>query len=270
MKTRVLERGYCDITQIYSDSHQAIDMVGETRTLDYVVAHSDGRVIFYQDGYGNMKGSIGNKSYSNFIKLEHQNGYYTLYAHMKNDLPIKNNQYVKKGQVIGYISDSGNAYGKHLHFEVWKGNARINPTKYLNEDLIISTPSVDIKYKVGDIVEINGVYISSTSKEKLRPIITIGKITSIIENVNNPYLLEEGRIGWINDDNIIRKLNNQYLSNKNYQGTSIVDALKQINIDSSYSNRTNLAKINNIDNYQGTSSQNTKMLDLLKQGLLKY
>ena len=96
------------------------------------------------------------------------------------------------------------------------------------------------------------------------------KITRIIENVENPYLLEDGMIGWVNDINIIRKLNNQYLSNKNYQGTSIVDALKQINIDPSYSNRTNLAKINNIDNYQGTSSQNTQMLNLLKQGLLKY
>ena len=270
MNCRILKQGKCKITNNYSNDHQAIDIIGEPNELDYVLAHSDGKVIFYQDGYGNLKGSIGNKSYGNCIKIDHQNGYYTLYAHMKNDLPIKNNQYIKKGQVIGYISDSGNAYGKHLHFEVWKGNERIKPTEYLNKDLTISTPSVNIKYKLGDIVEINGVYISSASKEKLNPTITIGKITRIIENAENQYLLEDGMIGWVNDSNIIRKLNNQYLSNKNYQGTSIVDALKQINVDSSYSNRANLAKINNIDTYQGTSSQNTKMLNLLKQGLLKY
>ena len=132
MKTRVLERGYCDITQIYSDSHQAVDMVGESRTLDYVVAHSDGRVIFYQDGYDNIKGSVGNLSYGNCIKLDNGNGFATLYAHMQKGLLVKNGDYVKKGQRIGYMWDSGNAYGKHLHFEVWKNDVRINPYEYLN------------------------------------------------------------------------------------------------------------------------------------------
>lgn len=169
------------------------------------------------------------------------------------------------------MSDSGNAYGKHLHFEVWENNQRINPIDFLNKDF---PQNIDIqeqyKYKIGDIVEINGVYISSTSTEKLRPLITRGRITKIIENANNPYLLENGRIGWVNDKTIISRTNDRYLSNKNYQGSSIVDAIKEINIDSSYAYRSKLASINDIKNYQGTAEQNTYMLNLLKQGILKY
>lgn len=165
MYCRILKNKQCKITNNYSNDHQAIDILGINDELDYVLAHSDGKIVFLQDGFGNMKGSIGNNSYGNSIKIDHQNGYYTLYAHMNYNLPVKNNQYLKKGQVIGYISDSGNAFGKHLHFEVWKGNQRINPTEFLNKDFPTSTVSVDTKYKVGDAVEINGVYISSTSKE---------------------------------------------------------------------------------------------------------
>lgn len=272
MDCRILKNGKCKITNSYNNSHQAVDILGENNETDYVLAHSDGEIIFLQDGFGNMKGSIGNNSYGNSIKIKHQNGYYTLYAHMKNGLPVKNNQRITKGEIIGYISDSGNAYGKHLHFEVWKENQRINPIEFLNKDLPKPTNTVDLPYKIGDIVNINGVYISSTSKEKLRPLITRGKITKIIENANNPYLLENGNIGWVNDNTITSKIenNNRYLSNKTYQGNSIIDALNQINIDSSYTNRSKLAKLNNIDNYQGTTSQNTKMLNLLKQGKLKY
>ena len=217
-----------------------------------------------------MKGSIGSLAYGNYIKIDHQNGYSTLYAHMKNDLPVKNNQLVKKGQVIGYMSDSGNAYGKHLHFEVYRGKQRINPTEFLNKDFLSSTEPVDNKYKVGDIVEINGVYISSVSKEKLRPLITRGTITKILDNTPNPYLLNNGNIGWVNDNTIMSKLENRYLKNKTYKGQSIVDALKEINIDSSYNYRANLAKLNDIDNYKGTVEQNTKLLNLLKEGKLKY
>ncbi len=50
---------------------------------------------------------------------------------------------------------------------------------------------------------------------------------------------------------------------------SIVDALKKIGVNSSFSNRKKIAKANNIKNYTGSSSQNTKLVNLLKQGKLK-
>ena len=58
---------------------------------------------------------------------------------------------------------------------------------------------------------------------------------------------------------------------KRYTGstTSIVDALKAISVDSSKSNRTKIAKANGISNYTGTATQNTQLLNLLKQGKLK-
>lgn len=139
MRCRVLEKGNCEITQGYNDNHHANDVVGGGYTLDYVVAHSDGKVIFCQDGYGNMKGSSGNASYGNCVKIDHGNGYATLYAHMQKGLLVKNGDYVKKGQRLGYMSDSGNAYGGHLHFEVWKDGVRINPTEYLDKDLFAET-----------------------------------------------------------------------------------------------------------------------------------
>lgn len=268
MDSRVLQKGKCIITQYYSQSHQSIDLVGDNYTLDYITAHSDGKIIAIQDGLSNLKGSTGVIAYGNYIKIDHGNGYQTLYAHMKNGLNYKINQNIKKGDTLGYMGDSGNAYGAHLHFEVWRGNQRINPQEYLNKDLPGKAESITLKYSLGDVVEITGVYVSSTSKEKLRPLLTRGKITRIIENAVNPYLLDDGKIGWVNDSVIVTK--NNYLSNKTYQGNSIVDALKEINVDSSYKYRSELAKINNIDNYQGTAEQNTKLLNLLKQGLLKY
>lgn len=61
-----------------------------------------------------------------------------------------------------------------------------------------------------------------------------------------------------------------YLSNNSYKGSSIVDALKEIKIDSSFNNRKKLAILNGISNYTGTSSQNISMLNKLKNGKLIY
>ena len=100
-KCRVLEKGQCEITQGYSNNHNAVDIVGANYTLDYVVSHSDGKVVFFQDGYGNMKGSTGNDSYGNCVKIDHMNGYYTLYAHMLKGLLIV---FVIQLQKIGWVN----------------------------------------------------------------------------------------------------------------------------------------------------------------------
>ena len=60
----------------------------------------------------------------------------------------------------------------------------------------------ETKYKEGDTVEINGVYVSSVSTNKLKPLVTKGTITKIV-NARNPYLLNNGAIGWVNDDCIV-------------------------------------------------------------------
>lgn len=83
------------------------------------------------------------------------------------------------------------------------------------------------------------------------------------------------------DPNFTKILNSQGLKFKNlptkkieyypkYTGKSksIVDALTSLKIDATFKNRSNVAKINNIKLYIGSSSQNKKMLALLKDGLL--
>lgn len=268
MKCRVLESKNCIITNPYSNKHNAVDICKNTNgkaDFDYIVAHSDGKIIFFQDGLGHLPGTSDNSSYGNCVKIDHGNGYCTLYAHMKKGLLVKNGQTVKTGQKIGYMGNSGNTNGAHLHFEVWKDGKRINPTEYLDKDLPII---VTTKYKKGDIVNINGVYVSSTSNNKLRPTITKGKITDIVVGARNPYLLDDGNIGWVNDECIVAD-SVKYLSNKNYKGVSIVAALKQIKVDSSYNYRSKLAKVNGINNYRGTAEQNIFMLSKLQNGTLK-
>lgn len=61
----------------------------------------------------------------------------------------------------------------------------------------------------------------------------------------------------------------EYLSNKDYKGVSIAEALDEINIDSSFMYRKRLAHKNGIKGYKGTTSQNIKLLILLKNGKLK-
>lgn len=56
---------------------------------------------------------------------------------------------------------------------------------------------------VGDVVTINGVYVSSDSTKKLNPARTTGTITKIIKGARNPYLLDNGYLGWINEECIV-------------------------------------------------------------------
>ncbi len=147
--SRILKTGEYRITQGYSSVHNAVDVVKSPSLLDDIIAHSAGKVIFCQTGYKNAKGSKGNASYGNCVKIDHGNGYATLYAHL-NKVYVANGQSVEQGQAIGYMGDSGNAYGAHLHFEVWKDGKRIDPTAYLNADLPIAKPAAPVAGKSVD------------------------------------------------------------------------------------------------------------------------
>lgn len=71
-------------------------------------------------------------SYGNCIIINHNNGYYTLYAHLaKFNTSVDNT--VAKGQIIGFVGSSGRSTGAHLHYEAWyggppyQGGTRFNP-----------------------------------------------------------------------------------------------------------------------------------------------
>jgi len=141
MASRVLKTGVNQITTKFSAGHKAVDLVKYKSQLDTIVAHSDGTVVFCQTGKKNNKLAVGNASYGNCVKIDHGNGYSTLYAHLAL-VYVKNGQKVKKGQEIGTMGNTGRSFGAHLHFEVRQNNNRVDPTPYLEADLPTVVPSV--------------------------------------------------------------------------------------------------------------------------------
>ena len=116
--SRVFKTKGNKITQKYkAGKHNGIDLVGTGSTLDYIVAHSDGTVTAVRKDC-NATYKTGS-SYGNYVKIKHTNGYYTLYAHLKyGSVSVKVGDKVKKGQVIGYMGNTGHSFGAHLHWEV--------------------------------------------------------------------------------------------------------------------------------------------------------
>ncbi len=71
-----------------------------------------------------------NGGYGNYIRLRHNDSYDTAYAHMKGFAKgLKQGSRVKQGDVIGYVGTTGASTGPHLHFEILKNNAQVNPIK---------------------------------------------------------------------------------------------------------------------------------------------
>lgn len=134
MGSRILHTGKNQITTTYSLAHKAVDVVKHKSQVETIVAHSDGTVIFCQTGQKTNKNAKGNASYGNCVKIDHGNGYATLYAHL-DTVAVSYGQVVKQGQVLGRMGSTGKAYGAHLHFEIRKNNKPIDPTPYLHADL---------------------------------------------------------------------------------------------------------------------------------------
>lgn len=88
--------------------HNGIDIAPIYGTA--IVAAADGKVIV-------SKTSGWNGGYGSYVVIGHPNGTQTLYAHMSNDI-IETDSSVKQGQIIGYVGNSGESTGPHLHFEV--------------------------------------------------------------------------------------------------------------------------------------------------------
>jgi murein DD-endopeptidase MepM/ murein hydrolase activator NlpD len=70
------------------------------------------------------------KSAGNWIMVNHQNGYKTVYMHFDKHA-VKEGQQIKRGQVIGYIGNTGYSTGPHLHYEVRHNNVPVNPMNFL-------------------------------------------------------------------------------------------------------------------------------------------
>jgi murein DD-endopeptidase MepM/ murein hydrolase activator NlpD len=70
-------------------------------------------------------------SYGYYVEIDHGDGFRTLYAHLNGPPPVRLGQTVAQGQVIGYAGSSGYSTGVHLHFEIRRSGAPVNPLAYL-------------------------------------------------------------------------------------------------------------------------------------------
>jgi murein DD-endopeptidase MepM/ murein hydrolase activator NlpD len=98
--------------------HKGLDI--STRFGKEIIAPADGLVI--NTGFDSQDGK--------FIKIEHGHGFSTAYLHLSR-IGVKQGARVKKGEIIGYVGDTGRSTGSHLHYSVLVNNVQVNPRKYL-------------------------------------------------------------------------------------------------------------------------------------------
>lgn len=106
--------------------HTGLDIAG-TGYRSPIYAADNGTVITAAGGCGYGYSSC-NGGWGNYVVINHNNDYYTMYAHM-DELLMTVGQTVGKGTQIGYMGHTGYATGDHVHYEVWYGGEwqRMNP-----------------------------------------------------------------------------------------------------------------------------------------------
>ena len=104
--------------------HWGMDFSAKTGTP--IFATGDGKI--------SNDRKIGGSGYGKYIVIDHGYGYQTLYAHMSK-VAVRKGQTVKRGDVIGYVGNTGRSAGPHLHYEVVKDGKKVNPINFYYSDL---------------------------------------------------------------------------------------------------------------------------------------
>ena len=100
--------------------HNGIDLANRIGTP--IRAAASGRVVHVESQIGN---------YGKFVIVRHPDGFQTLYAHMSAFL-VREGQYVRRGQQLGRMGNTGRSTGPHLHFSVIHHGRFVNPLRYLH------------------------------------------------------------------------------------------------------------------------------------------
>ena len=111
-----------DYSWRWGSFHNAIDISG-TGFGSPIYAAGEGVVVDINKSCPN-NGYYGNRcgrTYGNYIIIQHDDGMYTMYAHLTKNLNVSVGQTVTKGQIIGSMGNSGSSTGAHLHFGVSVG-----------------------------------------------------------------------------------------------------------------------------------------------------
>jgi murein DD-endopeptidase MepM/ murein hydrolase activator NlpD len=88
----------------------------------------------YATGNGTVVSVGRNAGYGNEIVIDHGYNYKTKYAHLSR-MFVKPGQNIRRGQIIGYVGNTGKSTSPHLHYEVHKNNVPVNPIYYFFNDL---------------------------------------------------------------------------------------------------------------------------------------
>ncbi len=103
--------------------HTGLDFSAEKGTP--IRAAGDGVVRKVKTNYG---------GYGKEVEIDHGYGYVTKYAHMQN-FNVKYGQRVKRGDIIGYVGNTGSSTAPHLHYEVIRNGKKVNPVHYIQKGL---------------------------------------------------------------------------------------------------------------------------------------
>jgi murein DD-endopeptidase MepM/ murein hydrolase activator NlpD len=98
----------------YTRMHSGVDFGAPHGSPIYAVGDATVRLAGWSGGHGNM------------VKLDHGGGYGTGYAHMSR-IAVASGTHVRAGQVIGYVGSTGLSTGPHLHYELYRNGAPVNP-----------------------------------------------------------------------------------------------------------------------------------------------
>ncbi len=88
----------------------------------------------YATGNGTVIKAERSRTFGNVVYIDHGYGYKTIYAHMSK-IATRKGKKVKRGDLIGYVGNTGRSVGPHLHYEVRKNGRPVNPIYYYYGDL---------------------------------------------------------------------------------------------------------------------------------------
>ena len=120
-----------DLTRMASGFGYRIDPFTKKRRFHYGMDFTAKKgTPIYATGNGRIKRADHRSSgYGNHIRIDHGFGYVSLYAHLSK-FNVRRGQKVKRGDIIGYVGNSGRSVGPHLHYEIFKDNKKINPLNF--------------------------------------------------------------------------------------------------------------------------------------------
>lgn len=106
----------------YVRNHKGLDFTADIGTPVYATGDGVVKIAYFSGSFGNV------------IFIDHNFGYETRYAHLSK-FNVRRGQQIKRGDIIGFVGNTGLSRGPHLHYEVLYKGLQINPINFFQRDL---------------------------------------------------------------------------------------------------------------------------------------